>query len=82
MVDAVHVDRDQNRLQPPLQPQRQANVAVLDGFDDEYCEPVSQGDNRWYIEQDYRQPEDTRAKKMLAIGCKRTEVVTSTSGSE
>ena len=29
---------------PPLHPLRQANVAVLDGRDGEYCEPVSQHD--------------------------------------
>src|SRR5208282_352170 len=52
VVDAVHVDRDQNRLQTLLQPLRQANVAVLDGFDDEYYEPVSQPGGGWYIEQD------------------------------
>ena len=35
VVDAVRVDRDQDRLQEPLQSLRQANVPVLDGFDGE-----------------------------------------------
>jgi hypothetical protein len=30
MVDAVHVDRDQHRLQPPLHPLGKADIPVLD----------------------------------------------------
>ena len=65
MVDSVHVDRDQDRLQTPLQPFRQSNVAVLDGLDGECRESVSQRGCGWYAEQDYRYPQDARVEKML-----------------
>jgi hypothetical protein len=36
-----------------------AGIAVLDGFDDCYYEPVSQPGGGWHIEQDHHQQEYT-----------------------
>jgi hypothetical protein len=58
MVDAVHVDRDQHRLQPAFEPLRKADVAVLHRSRAEDRETVAQHDDDRNIEHDHGEPID------------------------
>ena len=61
----MHVDRDQHRLQPALQPLGQSDVAVLDGGHGENRKAVGQHDNRRNIQHEHSEPIDGRGHNVL-----------------
>ena len=65
MVDAVKVRRDQHRLEVPLQPLGQANIAVLDSSRDENREAVAQRSEGGDIEHEHGEPISGRGEEDL-----------------
>jgi hypothetical protein len=56
MMDAVHVDSHQHRLQPAFHPLGQGDIAVLDAVRAEHRKTMSQRNDSGNIEKDYSKP--------------------------
>src|SRR5437868_11332899 len=70
MMETVHVDCDQHRLQPALQPLGEPDVAVLHGSGGEQRQAMARRGNRGQVEHEHRDPYVAEVKRISTGWCR------------